>query len=42
MWTKFGTKTEENIENSNDENKRRQTAWGCSAALSWLVNLGAL
>ena len=42
MWTKFGTKTEDNIENSSDENKRRQTSWGCSAALSWLINLGAL
>ena len=39
MWTKFGTKTEDNIESSNDENKRRQTSWGCSAALSWLINL---
>ena len=42
MWTKFGSKTEDNIENSLDDNKKRQTAWGCSAALSWLVNLGAL
>ena len=42
MWTKFGTKTEDNIENSSDENKRRQTSWGCSAALSWLINLGSL
>jgi len=42
MWTKFGTKTENNIENSNEDNKRRQTSWGCSAAVSWLVNLAAL
>ena len=42
MWTKFGTKTEDNIENSSQENKRTQTAWGCSAAVSWLVNLAAL
>ena len=42
MWTKFGEKTEENIENSTEDNKRTQTAWGCSAAVSWLVNCGAL
>ena len=42
MWTKFGTKTEDNIENSSEDNKRTQTAWGCSAAVSWLVNLGAM
>ena len=42
MWTKFGTKTEDNIENSSQDNKRRQTAWGCSAPLSWLINLAAL
>lgn len=42
MWTKFGTKTENNLENSSEENKRSQTAWGCSAAVSWLVNLAAL
>ena len=42
MWTKFGTKTENNLENSSQDNKRRQTAWGCSAAVSWLVNLAAL
>ena len=42
MWTKFGTKTEDNIENSSEDNKRTQTAWGCSAAVSWLVNLAAL
>ena len=42
MWTKFGTKTEDNIENSSQDNKKRQTSWGCSAAVSWLVNCGAL
>ena len=42
MWTKFGTKTEDNIENSSQDNKRTQTAWGCSAPLSWLINLAAL
>ena len=42
MWTKFGTKTENNIENSSEDNKRTMTAWGCSAAVSWLVNLAAL
>ena len=40
MWTKFGTKTQDNIENSND--KREWCAWGCSSALSWLINLGAI
>ena len=39
MWTKFGTKTENNIENSSEDNKRTQTSWGCSAAVSWLINL---
>ena len=42
MWTKFGTKTEDNIEKSSQDNKRTQTAWGCSAPLSWLINLAAL
>lgn len=42
MWTKFGTKTEKNIENSSDDTKRNETAWGCSSALSWLINLAAL
>ena len=42
MWTKFGTKTEDNIEKSSENNKRTQTSWGCSAPLSWLINLAAL
>ena len=42
MWTKFGTKTEDNIENSTDDNKRKMAAWGCSSALSWLINCAAL
>ena len=42
MSTKFGTKAEDNIEKSSQDNKRTQTAWGCSAPLSWLINLAAL
>ena len=42
MWTKFGTKTEDHIENSNNNDKRNETSWGCSSALSWLINLAAL
>ena len=42
MWTKFGTKTEDNLENSDNNDKKYETSWGCSSALSWLINLAAL
>ena len=49
MWTQFGNKTQDGIENSmnnvdggagNDYNNSisRFASWGCSSALSWLLN----
>ena len=42
MWTNFARKTEDNLENSDNNDKRHETSWGCSSALSWLINLAAL
>lgn len=42
MWTQFATVTEDNIENSEDDNKRNNAGWGCSPAVSWLVNCTGL
>ena len=42
MWTKFGAKTDENLENSDDWSKREECAWGCSSALSWVINFAYL
>lgn len=45
MWTEFGRKTVEKIENSDEifdssskDTKKNFAAWGCSAAVAWLVN----
>ena len=42
MWTNFARKTEDNLENSDNDDKKYETAWGCSSALSWLINFAAL